>query len=183
MVLWHYDANLPSQTDGFLPWQYGAVNPSPWSGQAVVLELITESQDPAHIGSSSSWAGLTLSAASSAKCATSLSSSAPSTLRQRAQMGRSQSQQRPAALGTPLEKATGSRLLRPGRRQRAKLVHHCREYRAVRQSALVVAGHPLTVTQQAGAPVSSPPAPPVSSASAIPSIHRPTAWLSDGHRR
>jgi hypothetical protein len=48
-----------------------------------------------------------------------------------------------------------------------------------RQSALVIAGHPLTITQQAGAPVPSLPLPPVSSASLIPYVDQPLALTMD----
>jgi hypothetical protein len=68
IVLWSYRATLPSA------WTYGEVDLSPWKGQSIVLELISDSDGP-NGADWTSWAELTLDSAPTNGCGTALNPS------------------------------------------------------------------------------------------------------------
>jgi len=149
-TLWQYNVNLPAA------WEYGAVDLSPWSGQPVVLELITDSQG-GNTDDFTSWAELTFGAAGGANCATSLSSSASIGAPAAGATGKisvtaASGCNWTAAGGADWIAATPSSAAGNG----SATYTVAANIGPARQSTLIVAGHVLTVSQ-AAAQVSSAP--------------------------
>jgi uncharacterized protein (TIGR03437 family) len=71
VVLWQRNINVPPS------WQPGAIDLSPWTGQTVLIELITDTLGP-NTDDFTSWADLTFSAAGTAACAASVPSTSRS---------------------------------------------------------------------------------------------------------
>jgi hypothetical protein len=69
-ILWQHNVNSGGG------WDYGAVGLSQWSGQTVLMELITDTQGP-NYNDFTSWAELALSAAGGANCNVTLGSYGP----------------------------------------------------------------------------------------------------------
>jgi hypothetical protein len=140
-ILWQHNVNAGSG------WNYGAVGLSPWAGQTVLLELITDTLGP-NYDDFTSWAELAFSAAAGSNCSVMLGSNGPLTAPNTGASGsisvttgsgcewitQGESSWITASANVSAGNGTVSYVVAPN-------------YGAARQSTLVIAGAEVTVSQ------------------------------------